>query len=100
MSWDLVEAIVTALRSAPAAGRTYPASDGEALSTPDLLRRLARALGRDARLLRAPLRASWRGRLIGRSDEIARLTALSRWVRPASDASWDGQRRARRRTAL
>ena len=72
---NLVEAIVTALRSAQAAGRTYLVSDGEALSTPDLLRRLARALGRDARLLPCPaavLRGV--GALIGRSDEIARLT--------------------------
>ncbi len=70
---NLIDAIVTALRSPQAAGGTYLVSDGEALSTPDLLRRLGRALGRDARLLPCPpalLRA-------GRSRAAPRSGALT-----------------------
>lgn len=72
---NLVDAIIAALRAPQAAGRTYLVSDGEALSTPDLLRHMGRALGREARLLRCPpavLRGV--GTLIGRADEVARLT--------------------------
>jgi nucleoside-diphosphate-sugar epimerase len=72
---NLVDAAVTALRAREAAGRTYLVSDGEPLSTPDLLRHMARALGRDALLLPCPpvlLRAA--GTLIGRAGEVARLT--------------------------
>ena len=39
---------------AGAAGKTFLASDGEDLSTPDLIRRMATALGRTPRLLPAP----------------------------------------------
>jgi nucleoside-diphosphate-sugar epimerase len=57
-----------------AAGRVWLVCDGEALSTPDLIRRLARSMGRSARLLACPpalLRAL--ASLIGRSAEMARL---------------------------
>jgi nucleoside-diphosphate-sugar epimerase len=72
---NLVDAVITALAAREAAGRVYLVSDGAALSTPDLLRHMARALGREARLLPCPpalLRAA--GALIGRSGEVARLT--------------------------
>jgi UDP-glucose 4-epimerase len=49
-------------------------SDGEDVSTPELVRRIARALGKPARLLPVPatlLRLG--GRLTGRSDDVARL---------------------------
>jgi nucleoside-diphosphate-sugar epimerase len=72
---NLADAVVAALRAPQAAGRTYLVSDGEALSTPDLLYNLGRALGREARLMPCPpalLRGM--GALIGRSDEVARLT--------------------------
>jgi nucleoside-diphosphate-sugar epimerase len=72
---NLVDAVITALRSPQAAGRTYLLSDGEPLSTPELLRQMGRALGRDARLLPCPpaLLGS-AGALLGRSGEVARLT--------------------------
>jgi nucleoside-diphosphate-sugar epimerase len=72
---NLVDAVITALRARDAAGRTYLVSDGDPLSTPELLRHMARALGREAHLLPCPprlLRAA--GALIGRSGEVARLT--------------------------
>ena len=57
-----------------AAGRTYFVSDGEDVSTPDLVRGIAAALGRPARLLPGPpwmLRAT--GTVLGRRDAVERL---------------------------
>lgn len=49
-------------------------ADGEDLATPDLIRRLARALGRDVRLPRVPAGLlTLCGRLAGRGAEVARL---------------------------
>jgi nucleoside-diphosphate-sugar epimerase len=88
---NLVDAILTALRAPQAAGRTYLVSDADPLSTPDLLRHLARALGREARLLPCPpvlLRGA--GALIGRSEEVARLTGSLEIdaTRIASELGW------------
>ena len=71
---NLVSAIVAAI-DAQQAGGTYLVSDGEDLSTPGLVRAIARALEVDARLLPCPpvlLRAA--AALTGRSAEVARLT--------------------------
>ncbi|MGM9428205.1 UDP-glucose 4-epimerase family protein [Hydrogenophaga sp. MI9] len=57
-----------------AAGQTFLVSDGQDLSTPDLIRGMAQALGRPARLL--PFPPSWlrlAGRLTGRADQVERL---------------------------
>jgi UDP-glucose 4-epimerase len=54
---NLIDLIMTCLNHPAAANRTLLASDGEDLSTSELLRRLAQALGRPARLL--PLPQSW-----------------------------------------
>lgn len=51
---NLADAIETGLRHPAAAGRTFMLSDGLPLSTPELIRRLAAALGVPARLLRVP----------------------------------------------
>ncbi|MCD0422651.1 NAD-dependent epimerase/dehydratase family protein [Rubrivivax sp. JA1024] len=51
---NLVDLIAVCLDHPAAAGETFFASDGDDLSTPDLLRRLAAALGTRARLLPAP----------------------------------------------
>jgi len=72
---NLAGAIVKALDAPQAAGRTYLVSDGEDVSTPDLVRGLARALGVKPRLLSLPLSALDLGaRLAGRRAEVARLT--------------------------
>ena len=47
---NLVDAILACLNRPAAAGRTFLVSDGEDLSTPELLRRCARAMGTKARL--------------------------------------------------
>jgi len=51
---NLVNAIGRCLEAPEAAGKTYFVSDGEPVSTPELVRALARALGRPARLLAFP----------------------------------------------
>jgi len=71
---NLVDAIVRALGHPAAAGRTYVVSDGQDLSTPDLVAHIAAALGRPPRLFAFPpalLRLA--GTLLGREDEIGRL---------------------------
>lgn len=71
---NLVDLIITCLDHPAAAGQTFLVADGEDLSTPELIRRLARAMGRPARLWPVPvslLRLG--GKLLGRSGEVERL---------------------------
>ena len=59
----------------PAACGPFLVSDDEVVSTPELVSRIARALGKPAKLLPAPpalLRVA--GMIAGRRDEIRRLT--------------------------
>jgi UDP-glucose 4-epimerase len=51
---NLVDLIVTCTRHPAAANQTFLVSDGEDLSTTQLLRRMAKALGKPARLLPVP----------------------------------------------
>jgi nucleoside-diphosphate-sugar epimerase len=71
--WNLCDLLVNLLDNR-AAGATWMVSDGEDLSTPELIRQIARSMGRPARLVPVPvgvLRAA--GGLIGKQAEIARL---------------------------
>lgn len=52
---NLVDLIVTCITHPAAANQTFLVSDGEDLSTADLLSRMGRALGKSARLLPVPL---------------------------------------------
>ena len=54
---NLVDLLATLVEHPAAANQTFMVSDGEDLSTTELLRRLGQALGRPARLI--PLPASW-----------------------------------------
>ncbi len=71
---NLAGAIVAALERPEAAGETFLVSDGEDVSTAGLVRKLASALGRPARLLPVPpalmLTA---GKVTGKSDAVGRL---------------------------
>ncbi|GAA6140480.1 NAD-dependent epimerase/dehydratase family protein [Hydrogenophaga sp. 5NK40-0174] len=72
---NLADLLLAAARHPGAAGQTFLASDGEDLSTPDLIRRLAKAMGRPARLL--PVPSSWLGmgaRMVGKSAQWERLS--------------------------
>ena len=51
---NLVDAIVACMEHPQAAGNTYLVSDSEAVSTPELVRQIATALGVEARLLSLP----------------------------------------------
>ena len=56
------------------AGRTYLVSDDEDISTPELIRRVAAALGRPARLFPfPPSLMRFAGKLFGKSDAVERL---------------------------
>ena len=71
---NLADLIVRCVDRPAAAGRTFVASDGEDLSTADLLVRLGQALRRPARLLPVPV--SWLqigARLVGRPEVAQRL---------------------------
>jgi nucleoside-diphosphate-sugar epimerase len=72
---NLVDALIVAMRSPAAAGHVYLVSDGEDLSTPELIRGIAKALDVPPRLLPLPtslLRAC--GVMLGKKGESARLT--------------------------
>lgn len=71
---NLVDALILCATHPAAAGQTYLVSDGEDISTPDLLRQLGEAMDHPARLFFCP--QSWlklAGRLAGRADQIERL---------------------------
>jgi len=71
---NLVDLLVRCVDHPAAAGNTFLASDGEDLSTPDLLRHMAAVMGRSARLLPVPvplLRLA--GSALGKRAEIDRL---------------------------
>ena len=71
---NLVDAIHLCLMHPWAANKTYLLSDGEDVSTPELVRRLAQAMGQPARLLPVPPRLlELTAHLVGKGQEVQRL---------------------------
>jgi nucleoside-diphosphate-sugar epimerase len=71
---NLIDLIATCLRHPAAANQTFLASDGEDLSTTDLLRRLGGELGKPPRLLAVPAALIIAGAtLVGKRDIAQRL---------------------------
>ncbi|MBU4034031.1 MAG: NAD-dependent dehydratase, partial [Proteobacteria bacterium] len=71
---NLVDLIITCIDHPIAANQTFLVSDGEDLSTTELLRRMANALGRPARLIPVPVFLLEVGAaLLGRRDMAQRL---------------------------
>jgi nucleoside-diphosphate-sugar epimerase len=71
---NLVHAIAALLDCVPPPAPMWLVADGEAVSTPDLVRRLAAALGVAPRLLPVPVALlEIAGKLGGRGTQIARL---------------------------
>jgi nucleoside-diphosphate-sugar epimerase len=71
--WNLCD-LLTSLAMNPSADGCWLVSDGEDVSSPELVRRMARAMSRQARLLPVPpalLRLC--GALVGRRDDVMRL---------------------------
>jgi UDP-glucose 4-epimerase len=93
---NLVDLIVTCISHPAAANQTFLVSDGEDVSTTELLRRMGQAMGKPARLL--PVPASWlkvAAGLVGKSDvaqrlcgslqvDISKTRELLGWVPPVS----------------
>jgi nucleoside-diphosphate-sugar epimerase len=72
---NLVDALATCAAHPHAAGQTYLVSDGEDVSSPELLRRMATALGQPSRLFFFPtglMRLA--GKMLGKSSAVERLT--------------------------
>ncbi|MBH0197468.1 MAG: SDR family oxidoreductase [Nitrospira sp.] len=71
---NLVDALVCCVRDIRAIGQTYLVSDGEDLSTPELIRRLGKALGVTVRLWPFPLSMlRWIAQVGGKQAVIDRL---------------------------
>ena len=71
---NLVDLIATCLTHNAAAGHTFLVSDGEDVSTTDLLRRMGQAMGRPARLI--PVPATWleyAARVLGKQEVAKRI---------------------------
>jgi nucleoside-diphosphate-sugar epimerase len=72
--WNLADFIETCMLHENAPGETFLISDGEDLSTPDLLQKLSHSMHRPSRLFRFPPQALRRiARLAGLGAEIERL---------------------------
>lgn len=72
---NLVDAIITTVIHPDAANQTFLISDGQDVSTPQLVRLMAKSLGCSARLISIPrLFLLLFGKVLGRSKEIERLT--------------------------
>lgn len=71
---NLVDMIITCLVHPSAANQTFLVADGEDLSTPELFRRTAEALGKPSRLLPVPVGMLETGaRLLGKRAVVQRL---------------------------
>jgi len=72
---NFVDAIRLCIEHPAAAGQTFLVDDGQTVSTPDLVREIAKAMHRPARLIPVPLSllqlAGW---MTGRSAAVSRLT--------------------------
>lgn len=76
---NLVDALLACAEQHGAVGKTYLVSDGEDISTPDLLRRLGRTIGHPARLFPLPIWAlRLGGRFLGRAKQVERLAGSLR----------------------
>jgi len=72
--WNLCDLLVHLLEHPHASSHPWLVSDGEDLSTPQLIRRIAHAMERRALLLPVPSALlQWSAALLGRKQEIARL---------------------------
>ncbi|PAV24879.1 UDP-glucose 4-epimerase [Tamilnaduibacter salinus] len=72
---NLVDLLVTCVDHPAAANQTFLVSDGEDLSTPDLLRRLASTYGQRGRLFPFPVGVlRWMAALAGKRGAMKRLT--------------------------
>lgn len=77
---NLVDAILLCMHHPTVAGQTFLLDDGQPVSTPELIRAVARAMDRPARLLGVPVGVlEFAGALLGKRAVVKRLTG-SLWV--------------------
>ena len=93
---NLLDLIVTCIEHPAAANEIFLVSDGDDLSTPDLVRRMARAMGRPSRLIPVPVAVLMAGAtLLGKREtarrlcsslqvDISKTRALLGWTPPIS----------------
>jgi nucleoside-diphosphate-sugar epimerase len=71
---NLVDALILCATHPAASGQTYLVSDGEEISTPDMLHQLGIAMTRPARLIHCPsVLLELASRLSGKAKQISRL---------------------------
>jgi nucleoside-diphosphate-sugar epimerase len=72
--WNLCDFLTRVLEHPMAPNRTWMVSDGDDLSTPDLIRRLGHAMGKRVRFIPVPIRVlKLIGALTGKKAELDRL---------------------------
>jgi nucleoside-diphosphate-sugar epimerase len=72
--YNLCDLIAVCVVHDRAAGHVFLTSDNETLSTPELIRHIARARSIEPRLFRVPVPAlRWLGRLVGKARQVDRL---------------------------
>ena len=77
---NLVDLLIRCIDHPEASGKTFLVSDGEDLSTPDLIKLIASSMGRKANLFPFPLfMLKFLGSIFGKSEEINRLVG-SLWI--------------------
>ncbi len=77
---NFVDAIRVCVEHPAAAGQTFLLDDGQAVSTPELIHAVARAMDRPARMISVPMGVlQLAGALLGKRAAVARLTG-SLWV--------------------
>ena len=93
---NLVDLLIRCIDHPEASGKTFLASDGEDLSTPELIKFIASSMGKKANLFPFPISMlKFLGSVFGRSEEINRLVGSLRvdnsytkeilnWVPPIS----------------
>jgi nucleoside-diphosphate-sugar epimerase len=76
---NLIDLIICCIEHPKAAGKTFLVSDGEDLSTPDLIRKLSKLMNKSPRLFSVPKSIiQFMGRLVGKSSEVKRLVGSLR----------------------
>jgi nucleoside-diphosphate-sugar epimerase len=71
---NLVDLIISCINHPKAAGKTFLVSDGEDLSTPSLVKRIANIMKKNSYLIPAPISLiNFTSKIIGKSKEIDRL---------------------------
>ena len=72
---NLVDLLMSCIDHPKASGKTFLASDGEDLSTPELIKLIASSMGRKANLFPLPISIlKFLGSILGKREEINRLT--------------------------